>query len=667
MDRADPEGAATKRSDEAAAEASAPWLILGTAGHIDHGKTSLIRALTGTDTDRLPEEKARGITIELGFAALDLPDGSRLGVVDVPGHEGLVRTMVAGATGIDLVLLVVAADEGVMPQTREHLAICQLLRVERAVVALTKIDLVDDDLAELAEADVVDQLAGTALESAPIVRVSSESGAGIEALRAALADAAAGAAPRTPRAGPPRLPIDRTFAARGFGAVVTGTLVGGPLAVGDAVEIQPGAKPARIRGLQRHGADADRLESGARCAVNLQGVELEALTRGQVVTKAGALEPAETLDVKLVWLEVAPRTDEPFSVELLTGTAERRARVAPIGRDALEPGSEGFARIHIEGPPVPVLPGDRFVLRGFARTTMGGSTLGGGSVLDPAPPRRRRSDPTLVSELEALASLDPETCLGVRIVRAGLAGVDRETLGRQGGLTKAELATALGSIAARGEAAETAAGVWLSEEATRELERRLLEGLAAFHREAPIQPGMPVAALRGSLPANVPRDVAELALARLAAGEAIVLEADLARLASHAARLDPEQEALAGRVLEQAKSAALEPLALREWSAALAIASDTLQDLLVHLERQGQLIRSRDLWFDAGAVTALRESVLAHLREHSRLDTPDYKALIGTSRRTAVPLMELFDEQQLTLRRDDTRLLHPSLAGPRPR
>jgi selenocysteine-specific elongation factor len=273
----------------------------------------------------------------------------------------------------------------------------------------------------------------------------------------------------------------------------------------------------------------------------------------------------------------------------------------------------------------------------------------------------------LSAELDALATLEPETCLRVRIVRAGLAGVDRDTLGRQAGLTKAELATALGAIAARGEATETAGGAWLSEEAARELEARLLEGLTAFHRDAPIQPGMPVAALRGSLPANVPRDVAELALARLAEAEAIVLEADRARLASHAARLDPEQEALAARVLEQAKSAGLEPLALREWSAALAIASDTLQDLLVHLERQGQLVRSRDLWFDAGAVAALRESVLAHLREHGRLDTPDYKVLIGTSRRTAVPLMELFDEQQLTLRRDDTRLLHSKFAGPRPR
>jgi selenocysteine-specific elongation factor len=635
-------------------------LILGTAGHIDHGKTSLIRALTGTDTDRLPEEKARGITIELGFAALDLPDGTRLGVVDVPGHEGLVRTMVAGATGIDLVLLVVAADEGVMPQTREHLAICRLLGVSRAVVALTKVDLADDDLAELAEADVRDQLAGTLLADAPVLRVSSTTGEGIDALREALASAAAETAPRTPREGPPRLPVDRCFAARGFGAVVTGTLVGGALSVGDAVELQPGATPARVRGLQRHGRDADRLGPGARCAVNLQGIELETLSRGQVVTLPGALEPAETLDVRLVWLDVAPRCDEPFSVELLTGTAERRARVAPIGSDALEPGSEGFARIHVEGPRLPALPGDRFVLRGFARTAMGGTTLGGGTVLDAAPPRRRRSDPVLLAELEELATLEPTRCLAARIRRGGLAGTDAETLGRDTGLTRAARDAALAELARESGARATASGAWISAEAAAELEQRALEALAAYHAELPIQPGMPVAALRGALPGNVPREIAELVLEDLRARGELALEADRARLPSHAARLDPEQEALAGRVLEQAREAALEPPGLREWAESLGVAGDALQDLLVHLEREGRLVRSRDLWFDADAVADLRARVLAFLAEHERLDTPDYKALIGTSRRTAVPLMELLDEAHVTLRREDTRILHPS-------
>lgn len=646
MDRADPE--------------RAPQLILGTAGHIDHGKTALVRALTGVDTDRLPEEKARGITIELGFAALDLPGGTRLGVVDVPGHERLVRTMVAGATGIDLVLLVVAADEGVMPQTREHLAICELLGVDRAVVALTKVDLVDAELAELAEAEVAAQLEGTALAGAPVVGVSALTGAGLDALRAALAEAAALAEPRTPRGGPPRLPIDRAFAARGFGAVVTGSLVGAPLAVGDAVEIQPGATAARVRGLQRHGADVRRLEPGVRCAVNLHGVELETLSRGRVVTLPGALAPTGTLDVQLAWLDVAPAVDEPYSVELLAGTAERRARVAPVGRERLEPGSVGFARIHVDGPPLPALPGDRFVLRGFARTAMGGTTLGGGVILDAAPPRRRRSDPGLVAELEELASRDPARELAVRIARGGLSGVERARLSRDSGLAE-ELDAPLAALAAEGAAVATASGTWLASRALAELEERLLAALERFHREQPLQPGMPAGALRGRLPANVPRDVAELALARLAERGAVRGEQDVVRLAAHEARLDASQEQLAARILAQAREARLEPPALREWCERLGVEVGPLRDLLAHLERRGELVRAReDLWFAAEEIAGLRQRVLAHLREHGRLTTPDYKALIGTSRRTAVPLMELFDEQHVTARRDDVRLLHPA-------
>ena len=340
---------------------SRPRLVLGTAGHIDHGKTALIRALTGVDTDRLPEEKSRGITIELGFAPLDLQGGVRVGVVDVPGHERLVRTMVAGATGIDLVLLVIAADEGVMPQTREHVAICELLGLSRGVVALTKSDTVSGEMAQLAAEEAQELLAATALANAPIVRVSAITGEGLEALRAALSHAVASAAPRTPRSGPPRLAIDRVFAARGFGTVVTGTLVGAPLALGDIVEVYPCGERFRIRGLQSHGVAAERVQAGARCAVNLQGAEVSDLARGQVVSAPGALAPTAVADVRLDWLAEGPRLEKPAAVEFLAGTAERRARLAPIGAASVAPGSHGFARLHFEGEPVPLLPGDRDV------------------------------------------------------------------------------------------------------------------------------------------------------------------------------------------------------------------------------------------------------------------------------------------------------------------
>jgi selenocysteine-specific elongation factor len=635
-----------------------PRLVLGTAGHIDHGKTALIRALTGVDTDRLPEEKARGITIDLGFAPLDLAGGLRVGVVDVPGHERLVRTMVAGATGIDVVLLVVAADEGVMPQTREHVAICELLGVTSGVVALTKIDIASDDLAELAEAEVEDFLGGTCLTGSPIVRVSAVSGEGLDALRGKLSTQIETATARTPRSGPPRLSIDRVFAARGFGAVVTGTLVGAALAVGDAVEVQPSARPARVRGLQRHGTAAERVEPGARCAVNLQGIELGDISRGQVVTRPGALTPTLTLDVELVWLDVAPRSKQSVSVELLAGTAERRARVIPVGSDALEPGKAGFARLHVEGEPVPLLPGDRFVLRGFARTAMGGTTLGGGRVLDVAPPRRRRSDPGLLRDLQALAQREPHGDLAVRIRRAGLSGATHEALRRETGLDEGTLDRSLEALRESGAALPTSGGVWLDSSALDNLEKRLEAALDAWHAAEPLLPGMPAGTLRGRVPANVPRAAAELALVRLAERGALCIEGDLVRRPDHRPKLGAEQRALVERILDEATSAGLDPPGLREWAERLETPLERLRDLLAHLEREGRLVRAgEDLWFDRTAIDALRERIVAHLREHGRLETPAYKALIGTTRRTAVPLMELFDEQRLTMRKGDARLL----------
>jgi selenocysteine-specific elongation factor len=633
-------------------------LILGTAGHIDHGKTSLTRALTGVDTDRLPEEKARGITIELGFAPLDLPDGTRLGVIDAPGHEGLVRTMVAGAAGIDLLLLVVAADEGVMPQTREHLAICQLLGITRAVVALTKVDAVDEELAELAADEVRDLLAPTPLAGAPIVRVSSVTGEGIDALCAALAALAAASPARTPRAGPPRLPVDRCFEMRGFGPVVTGTLIGSELRVGDAVTLLPGDRRARVRGLQSHGLALDAAQPGTRCAVNLSGVALESLARGLVLTSPGALVPATAVDARVEWLPEAPPIEEPTPVMLLAGTAERLARIAPIGDPVLAPGATSFARLHLSAP-MALLPGDRFVLRGFARTAIG-ATLGGGTVLDVAPPHRRRSDQELVRELEELALRDAETDVQVRVRRAGLAGTTRGALARETGRLAGEIADAIESARGR-ERLETAGERVVDASALARLGEALLGALDAYHAAEPLRPGMPAGALRGALPANVPPETVELALARLAQAGAIATHADHVRLAAHHPTLDPAARAACDRIAALLAGAGLEPPSLHDVAAAVGIAEAAARDMLAHLERERRVVRARpDLWFDAAAIDALRKRVLAHFAQREELATPDYKALIGTSRRTAVPLMELFDAERLTVRRGEVRRLRAS-------
>ena len=634
-------------------------LVLGTAGHIDHGKTSLVRALTGVDTDRLPEEKARGITIELGFAPLVLPSGRRLGVVDVPGHEALVRTMVAGASGIDLVLLVVAADEGVMPQTREHLAICDLLGIRHGVVALTKQDVAEPDVADLAEAEVRELVDAGTLRGAPIVRVSSLTGGGIGALGAALDAVAGRAAARTPRSGPPRLWIDRVFEMRGFGTVVTGTLAGAALRVGDTAELLPGGQRARIRGLQSFGEAAEVVAPGARCAVNLQGVAREEIARGTLLTAPDAVPETQTLDAEIAWLaEASPLGPKPVAVELLVGTAARRAHAAPIGAEALAPGGRGFVRIHLEDGALPLLPGDAFVLRGFARVGGSGATLGGGCVLDAHPPRRRRSDPALALELAQLSGAEARTAVRVRIERGGFAGCEQEALRRETGLTTAALDAALEGLEQESLLARSEGGLLLGAPASCELERRLLAALGEFHEREPMRPGTPRGALRGALPENVPRAAFELALSRLVARGAVEVAESLARLADFVPRLTQRQEAIAAQLRSDAMIHGLEPPTPRDWSERLSIDAAELREVLAHLVRDGSLVHAPgDLWFDRVSVDELRAKVIAQLEAHGSLETAAYKDLIGTTRKYAVPLMELFDAEHLTVRRGEARVL----------
>jgi selenocysteine-specific elongation factor len=637
---------------------SAAHLIVGTAGHIDHGKTALVRALTGVDCDRLPEEKARGITIALGFAPLELAADLHLSVVDVPGHESLVRTMVSGATGIDLVLLVVAADEGVMPQTREHVAICDLLGLSRCVVALSKIDTVPREVARLAEDEVLELLADTALRDAPIIPVCALGGTGIMELRSALVEAAKRADPRTPRSGPSRLAVDRAFAMKGFGTVATGTLIGSALEVGDAVEILPARRRARIRGLQHHGVSAKRIEPGSRCAVNLQGVELSHVRRGDLLAWPDAIEPTNTLDVQVRWLPGAPALEHEASVEFLSGTLSRLARISPLGPDPLPPGAAGFARLWLEGPSAPLLPGDRFVVRGFTRLAHGGQTLGGGLALDVAPPRRRRGDRELLQGLVQLSKGDLDSDLRVRIARSGLSGISRDRLRRELGLTPQVLDPLLVEFSAQREAVVTASGICLAAEGMARLKTRIVGALASLHSAEPLRPGAPRGALRGHLPENLGEGALDTALEELVAEGLVSAEGDLVRLVDHRPTLRAGDEPLAVRIAAEAKVAGLEAPSLKEWASRLGIGVERVRELAAHLAREGQIVRAPgDLFFDRNAVDALRKRVVDYLQQHGAIDTAAYKALIGTSRRTAVPLMELFDEERLTLRRGEERAL----------
>ena len=635
-----------------------PVGVLGTAGHIDHGKTALVTALTGTDTDRLPEEKDRGITIELGFTVLELKGLGALSVIDVPGHEGLVRTMVAGATGIDLVLLVVAADEGVMPQTREHVAICNLLGIKRAVVALTKSDLVDSEMVELATDEVRDLLSDTTMRNAAILPVSAKTSQGIEALRHALTEEVTRPQGQNYDVGLPRLAVDRAFSMRGFGAVVTGTLNGDALRNGEAVEIWPTGATAKIRSLQSHGQARDEITGGARCAINLQGIEVSELARGQVVTQRNTVRPTACVDAAVEWLAGCAPSEGISSVEFLSGTAERRARVAPIGHTRKVPDEKDLARIHIDGEPLVLLPGDRFILRGFARTPLAGATLGGGMVLDAAPPPRRRSDPQLVEELRRLQDGKLSTALRERVTRSGLSGLDERVLGRELGRRSADLLSSLEELIADQVLIRAGRHLYLARAALLKLEILLEQALDEFHAREPMRPGMQRAALLGSLPDNVPSEIADATLTSLAARDGVVIEEDHVRRPDHQPLIDPETQQLLDQIIEEARQAGLETANVRDWSATLGVTTERFRDLVAHLEREKQLIRAPgDLWFVPAVVDSVKQAVVTHFESHPTLDTPTYKSLIGTTRRTAVPLMELLDELQITRRRGEIRVL----------
>jgi len=412
-------------------------LILGTAGHIDHGKTSLVKALTGTDTDRLKEEKARGITIELGFAHLELPGGIEFGVVDVPGHEKFVRAMVAGVAGMDLVMLVIAADEGIMPQTREHLDILRLLGVRAGLVALTKSDMVEPDWLPLVQEEVREFVAGTFLETAPIIPVSSKTGAGLDELKAALALLAEAAAEKK-RDGAFRLPVDRVFTVAGFGTVVTGTLLAGEIRIGDELELLPKGIGGRVRGIQAHGSKADSGQAGQRLAVNLQGIDLDQVQRGDVVVPANVFRTTRRVDVRLDHLTAAPRDLKHRSnVRFHTGTSEVTAQVLLLERSSLPPGETAYAQLRL-AEPLLLVSGDPYLIR----TASPAATIGGGIVLDPFPPARRRRSDEALKLLAALDAAEHQHTCGLIVAHALLSGVSLEEIVLRSGIPRKQAESA---------------------------------------------------------------------------------------------------------------------------------------------------------------------------------------------------------------------------------
>jgi selenocysteine-specific elongation factor len=641
-------------------------VVVGTAGHIDHGKTSLVRALTGIDTDRLREEKRRGITIELGFAHLALPDGTVAGVVDVPGHERFVRSMAAGAGGVDLVVLVIAADEGVMPQTREHLDICRLLGVPRGLVAVTKSDLLPGlgpGWLALLEQDVREVTRGTFLEDAPIVPVSSATREGLDRLVAELARLAA-EVPERPADGPAFLPIDRAFSLKGFGTVVTGTLLSGELREGDEAALlpsSPGVGALRVRSLQVHGAGTPRALAGQRTAVNLPGVEPAAIRRGQALVHPGVVPASSVLDAELSLLAAAPRPLRHRAKLLLhVGTAQAPATVALLDRGELAPGATAFAQLRL-GAPVAALPGQRFILRGFAVLEGRGKTLGGGRVLAVAAPKRRRGRPEALRQLEVLARGDGEARVAAALEMAGPAGLDGAALVGRTALSPRAVSAALERLGAKGRAVlfDRERRAWAAGAVADELSSRLLRAVDAFHAERPLAAGVGREELRGRLPPIVDPRLFQRLLAQLAERGDLVVEGDHVRRRGHAAAAaggagGAQKERLA-HVLAKG---GLTPPWLSELPAATGATGEDVQALLKLLAAEGRAVRvSSELWFDAAALAGLRDRLVAFLRERRSITTQEFKDLVGATRKHVIPLAEHFDKEKVTLRVGEKRVL----------
>jgi selenocysteine-specific elongation factor len=634
-------------------------VIIGTAGHIDHGKTALVRALTGIDADRLPEEKRRGITIDLGFAELELGDVSA-GFVDVPGHERFVKNMLAGAHGIDLVLLVIAADEGVMPQTREHFDICRLLGVKSGLVVITKSDTVDEELLELVELEATELVRNSFLEGAPLLVVSSRTGAGIEELKGALR-AAALALPARSYALEARLPIDRAFTMRGFGAVVTGTLVAGEITEGDEMELLPLGKPVRVRGLQVHGKTVARATAGARTAVNLGGVETGEIERGMVLAPVGRLRPTQIINAGLELLESAPRALRTRArVRVHLGTAEVLARLVVLDdTGTIEPGRRGFAQLRLEAPVVTVA-GEHFIIRSYSPQL----TVAGGQVLDPlAQKHRGRVTEELRARLSALMSVGHASQLIAFVETAREQGLRRPDIIARTGWRDEIFEDALSEAVER-DAVAVAEGVYLARARFEQLGAGALEEVRSFHRREPLARGLLRETLRERRFAHLTPEIFRAVLSHLEAKDMLSAEKEFVRESSHSLNLSEADAALKASLEGIYRTAGLEVPPLEE---ALARASmrkvsrEHGRKILQLLLDAGLLVRVQpELLFHREALDALVEKLRRYGAEHAPerlIDVAAFKDLAGVSRKYAIPLLEYFDRERITRRAGDRRII----------
>jgi len=630
-------------------------VIVGTAGHIDHGKSALVRALTGIDPDRLEEEKRRGITIDIGFANLDLtgPGGEpvRIGFVDVPGHERFVRNMLAGIGGIDLVLLVVAADESVKPQTREHFDICRLLAVQRGITALTKSDLVDPETLEVVTLEVAEYLRGSFLDPAtsPIVPVSSKTGAGLERLKTELTRLAAEVPAKDPGAAF-RLPIDRVFSMKGFGTVVTGTLIAGTVRKEQEVEVQPGGKRLRVRGVQVHGHAAEQAVAGQRTALNLPGVETAELARGMMLTPPQMFRPATQVSVQLDLLPSARPLRDRARVHVHVFTAETIAEISLLGAKLLRPGERGLARLKLDNPLL-LLPGDRFIIRQFSPVI----TIGGGRVLDAADaPKRVKSDERLAF-LQVLSDGTAEESLLARVARRGASGLSVAELVAETGWLPARIAKLTDALGRSGKLAKFDER-WVTGEVVERLRVQMSAAVEAFHQANPLVAGIGQEQLRETL--DLRGDVFRGVLESLVRDKKLQVSGEQVHAAGRGVVLRDEEAESKAQIEQAFARAGLKVPLLKEVLAALPVDRVRAQKIVTLLMRDRVLVKlADDLVFHRDALEALRKQVIAQKSTTPKLNVGSFKDLIGVSRKYAIPLLEYLDRERVTRRVGDERVI----------
>lgn len=627
-------------------------VIIGTAGHIDHGKTTLVKALTGIETDRLKEEKKRGISIELGFAPFLLPDGQRAAIVDVPGHERFIKQMLAGSSGIDLVLLTIAADEGVMPQTREHMDIINLLGVEKGIVVITKKDLVDEEWLFLIQEEIREYLADTILKDAPIIPVSAFTGEGMDELKQMMSDLAQNVVEK-PVFGQARIPIDRVFTMPGFGTVITGTLWSGQIKVGDTLELMPGKRLVKVRTLQVHNQKVDTAYAGQRVAVNLQGIEVAQVDRGFVLASPGLLKPARRINTRFTLLKSARRPLRNWSrIRFHLGTNETLGRLVLLDREELKPGQETYAHIVLETPIV-CCKGDPFVIRFYSPP----ATIGGGRVIEEYASRAKRYNSELINHLKIKerGSLEDLILQQIELYPQNILTI--EELANKTGAAKEEIVEKISLLIKRQKAVEIKRGEYISKVGLDSIISTITAQLEKYHREFPLRQGYPREDIRSRFFSWLNVKEFNSILQYIEENQGLVCINNHLKLVTHSPLPGTQELQLLTKIMEKFNENMFSPPTLEEIKKDLAVEDDLFEELIYYLTDQGCLIRvKQEVWFSTQAVEEARKRLDNYFEKEQELSLGTARDLFDTSRKYALPLMEYFDRTRFTRRVGDLRV-----------